>query len=391
MRVLFTTWAWPSHLAALAPLAWAFQSTGHEVLVATQPSLLPEVVGVGLTAYGVGADADSLAMVRRCLPQSVGPRPAGTGPRALPMFLAHAEAMTDDLVALARRWAPDLVVFDTTTWAGAIAAAAADAPAVRHLYGPDLLLRAGNLLPDLLAPITDRHGLHRVDPMAAPVVDPTPPSVQFPVDYDRISMRHVCFTIGSRRIVEPPPEPSRPRVLVTWGHTIAKLDPSLFPVGDVVRALRDLDVVVAISAQQRELLGNLPDGARVFEDVPLDLLLPGCQLVVGHGGAGTVLTALAHGVPQLHIPQLPDHAGHAGRVEAAGAGAVLSRDEATPDRLRATVKELLAGGGERANARRIGAEIAATPTPAEVARSLADRVVPATNGLGPPQRRAATH
>jgi len=122
MRVLFTTWAWPSHLAAMVPLAWAFQSSGHEVLVAVQPSLLPQAARIGLTAYGVGADVDSVAMVRQyVLPSTAAaaggaaPRGTGKGPRALQMFLAHAEAMADDLVALAWKWGPDLVVFDTTT------------------------------------------------------------------------------------------------------------------------------------------------------------------------------------------------------------------------------------------------------------------------------------
>jgi UDP:flavonoid glycosyltransferase YjiC (YdhE family) len=395
MRVLFTTWAWPSHLAAITPLAWAFQSAGHEVLVAVQPSLLPEVARVGLTAYGVGADVDSVAMVRQyVLPSAAGgaaPRGGGKGPRALQMFLAHTEAMAGDLVALARRWAPDLVVFDTTTWAGPIAAAAAGVPAVRHLYGPDLLLRAGNLLPELLAPIAVRHGVSHVDPMAAVAVDPTPPSLRFPGGGDRITMRHLPFTIDSRRIIDPPPGTGRPRVVVTWGHTIARLDPALFPVGDIVRGLKGLDVVVAISAAQRKLLGDLPDGVTVVEDVPLDLLLPQCRLLIGHGGAGTVLTGLSHGVPQLHVPQLPDHAGHAGRVEAAGAGLVLTRDEAVTGQLRVEVEELLAGERERGNARRIAAEIAAAATPADVARSLSAATDSATIGLGSSPQPAATH
>ncbi|MFC0542879.1 nucleotide disphospho-sugar-binding domain-containing protein [Kutzneria chonburiensis] len=395
MRVLFTTWAWPSHLAAMTPLAWAFQSAGHEVLVAVQPSLLPTAAKCGLLAHPIGDDVDSVAMVRQyVLPSAAGgtaPSGGGKGPRALQMFLAHTEAMTDDLVEVTRRWAPDFVVFDTTTWAGPIAAAAAGVPPVRHLYGPDLLLRAGNLLPELLAPIADRHGVSHVDPMAAVAVDPTPPSLRFPGGGDRITMRHLPFTIDSRRIIDPPPDTGKPRVLVSWGHTIAKLDPALFPVGDIVRGLKGLDVVVAISAAQRDLLGPLPDGVTVVEDVPLDLLLPQCQLLIGHGGAATVLTGLAHGVPQLHVPQLPDHAGHSGRVEAAGAGIVLTRDEAVTGALRVEVEELLAGERERDNARRIAAEIAASATPAEVARSLVAAAESATIGLGSAPQPAATH
>ncbi|MEU3908904.1 hypothetical protein AB0F20_34740, partial [Streptomyces goshikiensis] len=34
MRILFTTWAAPSHLFPLVPLAWAARVAGHEVLLA---------------------------------------------------------------------------------------------------------------------------------------------------------------------------------------------------------------------------------------------------------------------------------------------------------------------------------------------------------------------
>jgi UDP:flavonoid glycosyltransferase YjiC (YdhE family) len=91
------------------------------------------------------------------------------------------------------------------------------------------------------------------------------------------------------------------------------------------------------------------------------------------------------------VPQLPDHAGHAGRVEAAGAGLVLTRDEAVTGQLRVEVEELLAGERERDNARRIAAEIAAAATPADVARSLSAATDSATIGLGSSPQPAATH
>ena len=64
MRVLFTTWAWPSHLYALVQLAWACRSAGHEVLVASQPELLDEIIRTGLPGVAVGADVDAVELVR---------------------------------------------------------------------------------------------------------------------------------------------------------------------------------------------------------------------------------------------------------------------------------------------------------------------------------------
>ncbi len=36
MRVLFTTYAEKTHFLAMAPLAWALRTAGHEVVVASQ-------------------------------------------------------------------------------------------------------------------------------------------------------------------------------------------------------------------------------------------------------------------------------------------------------------------------------------------------------------------
>jgi UDP:flavonoid glycosyltransferase YjiC (YdhE family) len=78
-------------------------------------------------------------------------------------------------------------------------------------------------------------------------------------------------------------------------------------------------------------------------------------------------------------------------VEAAGAGMVLTRDEAVTGQLRVEVEELLAGERERDNAGRIAAEIAAAASPADVARSLAAAAESATIGLGSSPQPAVTH
>ncbi|HEY8374624.1 MAG TPA: nucleotide disphospho-sugar-binding domain-containing protein [Pseudonocardiaceae bacterium] len=398
MRVLFTTWAWPSHLYAMVPLAWACRAAGHEVLVASQPGLLDEIVRTGLPAAAVGQDVDAVEMVRGyVLPSETagdgdGKEPrlghaprTGKGPRALQMFLAHAESMVDDLVALTRGWRADVVVFEPTALAGPIAAAAAGVPAVRHLYGVDLMLRARPILPDLLADLAERHGVTEFDPFGVTTVDPAPPGLRVPgADYPRLSMQYVPFN-GPGVLPRPLPDSGgRPRICVTWGYTMAKLAPSRFLAGQVVQALHkaDLDaqIVLAVSSRQQEMLPPLPDDVHVAVDTPLNLLLPRCDLVVTHGGAGTVLTSLRNGLPLLLIPQLPDHAGHAARVAAAGAGELLPRDDATPERIAEQVATLLGERGDavRDAARELQCQIREQPTPAAVAEELASLVQSAT-------------
>ncbi|MFF5429206.1 nucleotide disphospho-sugar-binding domain-containing protein [Streptomyces griseofuscus] len=379
MRVMFTTWAWPSHLYGLIPMAWACRAAGHEVLVAGQPGIHDETVRTGLPAAAVGHDVDAEGLVRGyLLPSRTVPAPAapagseGRGPRALRMFHALADSMVDDLTALARDWRADLVVYEPTALAGPIAAAAAKIPAVRLLYGTDLMLRARALLPDVLAPLAARNGVSSFDPLGDLTIDPCPDEFQLPVDYRRLSMRYVPFNGPGAGYPPVPPAPGRRRVVVTWGHTMARLSPAHFFAPQVALAAHgsDTDVVLAVSTDQLPLLGDLPDEVTVTVDTPLHLLLADADLVVAHGGAGTVLTTLQAGVPLLLVPQLPDHAGHSARVLATGTGDVLSRDEADQDRLRGRIRCLLDSDRERAAARRLRERNLERPAPAGLVPAL---------------------
>jgi UDP:flavonoid glycosyltransferase YjiC (YdhE family) len=161
-------------------------------------------------------------------------------------------------------------------------------------------------------------------------------------------------------------------VCVTWGHTIAKLDPKRFLVPQVIDAIHglDIEVIAAISAEQQALLTDVPENVRVVVDQPVQHLLPQCDLVVGHGGAGTVLTSLHHALPLLLVPQLPDHLGHSGRVLASGVGEVLARDEVTPERLRAEVSRLLTDAPIRDAAAKLSQEMRTQPAPSELVAEL---------------------
>ncbi|MFV2109915.1 nucleotide disphospho-sugar-binding domain-containing protein [Micromonospora sp. LOL_015] len=386
MRVLFTTWAWPSHLYGMVPLAWACQAAGHDVVVASQPTLQRTIAATGLTGVSVGADRDAETMVRGYLlpaaaergrSEPVSPR-TGRGPRALQMFLAHADAMLDELVEVARQWSPNLIVYEPTAWAGPLAAQVVKVPAVRHLYGADLLVRARQLLPELLAPLARRHGSAPVDPTAAPTIDPWPARLRLPGSRADLPMRHVPFN-GPWQSLPPntgsadrsASRASRRRICVSWGHTIARVSPSRFIAGAVAKALAaHAEVILAVSADQHELLGPLPDGVRVLHDVPLRTILPGCDLLVSHGGAGSILTALDAGVPMLLVPQLPDHAAHAAAVLGAGCGAVLNRAEATPEQLRREAGSLLTDKAVADAVHEVRRDMHAQPGPAQLVPRL---------------------
>ncbi len=352
LRVLFATWAWSSHLFPLVPTAWACRAAGHEVRVASMPALTPAVREAGLPAVPVGADEElaghsaSGALAGwhrqgRWPPEwPAHPERLDKAQRELLAELGRkqcmvAERMVDDLVDHCRAWRPDLIVTDVSTFAGTVAGAVLGVPVVAHLWGSPGVLRYEHYglgvdpLPEYAA-LFHRFGL---DQPVAPVVwlDPCPPSLNLPSQLPRRPMRFVPYN-GAGTVpdwVDAPP--ARPRVLVTWGVTAAKVlgAAALKPLQVIVSKVAALgaEPVVAVTAAQRALLPELSAQTLVVESVPLQFLVPGCAAIVHQGGAGTALTAAVHGVPQLVVAQRPAPMLLGERIAAAGAGLAIPHAE----------------------------------------------------------------
>ncbi|MFE2546237.1 glycosyltransferase [Actinacidiphila glaucinigra] len=114
-----------------------------------------------------------------------------------------------------------------------------------------------------------------------------------------------------------------------------------------------------------------PPNAEVHPYVPHAEVMPGVSLVVGHGGHGTTMQALAHDLPLVVMPMHPmlDQPMIAKAVEQQGAARVVRRN-ASPARIRAAISDLLASGPHRQAAARLGTRLRAEPGDA----AAADRI-----------------
>jgi MGT family glycosyltransferase len=119
----------------------------------------------------------------------------------------------------------------------------------------------------------------------------------------------------------------------------------------------------------------LPPNIRFEEWIPEKHLLSHASVVVSVGGAGTILGALAAGVPILVVPQESDQPDNAGRVVRAGAGLSLPRSRCTPYNLRKAVARLLTEPAFRMNAQRIQRIFSQYPS-RELAGNLIEALVP---------------
>jgi UDP:flavonoid glycosyltransferase YjiC (YdhE family) len=381
MRVLFVTFAWASHFYPLVPLAWAFQAAGHDVRVATQPALTETVSHSGLTAVPVGHDVDILPMLRAFYTWVADqPRPVEwsdlrkNGAQTLGMYVTLAWAMVDDTIDYCEEWRPDLIVHESTSYAGPLAGAALGIPAVRHIYGVDYTYQGREFEDEALSQLCAHLGVDSVEPLGVATVDPCPPSMQVPAPVKRFPMQYVPYNglaTYPEWLNEPP---RRPRIGLTWGTSTSRLtDGRMFIPPRVVEAVRDLDVelVISMTARDGAALGELPPGVCVADSLALHLLLPTCDVLVHQGGNGTLLNAALYGVPQLALPQLPDQTFYTNELPKTGAGLVLKMDEVCEEAIAARLEAILTDPGYAASAERIRQEMLAQPTAADTVEALA--------------------
>ena len=151
------------------------------------------------------------------------------------------------------------------------------------------------------------------------------------------------------------PQSDHPLVLVSFSTTAMAQEELL---DRVAHALSGLPVRVLVTTG-KGVDRNLLHPARntiVREFVPHTAVLPYVDLMVCHAGHGTVMAALAAGVPLLCLPMGRDQPMVAARVEAVGAG--LSLDSESPTAaIRATVEAMLADPRYRTGARQMASII----------------------------------
>ncbi|MGH3544565.1 MAG: glycosyltransferase [Mycobacteriales bacterium] len=110
--------------------------------------------------------------------------------------------------------------------------------------------------------------------------------------------------------------PKRPTVYATLG-TVYNRMAAVFTA--ILEGLREepLNLILTLGRNQDPAqFGRHPPHVRIERFVSQALLLPHCDLVITHGGFGTVTAALAHGLPLVLIPISADQPENARRCTA---------------------------------------------------------------------------
>jgi len=399
-RLLFTLWDGGGNSPPVLGVAGTLARRGHDVRVLADRSLSEAVAAAGArhvpwrTAPQRASSDPRTEFVRDFEPRT----PLGASARLRDrLIVGAAPAFAADTREEIRREPVDAVVSEVLLMGSQVAAASSGAPSVTlvpNIYPgevPGVPPFGLGLQPrsDRLGRVRDRFASalgrrlwdKRLGDMNRLLADYGQPSARSLFEMlerpDRILvLTSAAFEFGGAarmpanvrycgpRLDDPAwaggweePEGGGPLVLVSLSTTTQGQDRM---IRRIVRALGRIEargLVTTGPSFDAEGIER-PANVTIVPAAPHSAVLPHADAVVTHAGHGTVIKALAHGVPLLCLPVGRDQPDTAARVVAAGAGLRL-RPGASARAIGGALGSILADPGFRTAAERVSAAIAA--------------------------------
>ncbi len=310
MRFLFSFAGGSGHFEPLLPPARAAGAAGHTVAFAGQPAMVPVVEAAGFPTFATGGAtltgaAERLPLLKLDPKREERDLREGFADR-------FARERADTLLDLCAAWQPDLLVCDEMDFGALIAAERLGLP-----YATVLVIAVGSFVrPEVVAaPLNELRAEHGLppDPDLAMlsrylVLSPIPPGYRDPA----FPLLPTAHAIRPPTLDQTQPDlapvwdthlPGAPTVYFTLGTVFNVESGDLFE--RVTAGLREMQINL-VAMVGRELdpaeFGPQPANVHIAQYIPQAAILPHCNLVVSHGGSGSVLGALAHGLPMVLLP-----------------------------------------------------------------------------------------
>ena len=391
VKILVASLGAYGHLYPMMPLALACADAGHELTIAVGEPFLGRLPLPTVPCYPPHHDLDSATQeTRRRHPDKHGVDFS----RAMFADVTAGEVIPT-LIEQCTTDRPDLIIYEGMNTGAGVTADVLGIPAAAYAIGLASSVFFSHLHPATVDYHRDTWLQRGQTPpvgglLAAALIDPVPPTLRNPTlpagmpqlptppagerSLQTIPIRPIAYSDDAAEVPAwLADDRKRPRVYITLG-TVA-----FGAVEVLARAVResaalDVDVLVTVGpAGDPAALGEQPGNVRVERFVAQSKVLPLVDLIVHHGGTGTVLAALEAGLPQLLLPQGADQFLNAATLPAAGVARALPNDAQEPGAIRNAVQALLDDSApERTVAARVRDEIAALPHPAQVVPALVD-------------------
>jgi len=383
LRLLFTFVGGSGHFDPLVPIARAAEAIGHSVAFGCGSSAVSLVQDAGFTSFAMGPEASPAP--KRIPLRAVDPERED---RDLRERFAHRAARhrVPLVISLCSEWRPDVLVCDEMDFGAVIAAERMELPFATVLVSAAGSFVRSEVVGEALNEVRAQHDLPP-DPQLEMlnrylVLSPCPPSYRdpgHPLPPTGHSFRpslpgSVPGSLSGSAGVRAPDwsslVPGEATVYFTLGTIFNMESGDLFE--RVIVGLRDLPINLIVTVGRHidpSEFGPQPSNVQIERHIPQSLVLPHCDLVVSHGGSGSVIGALAGGLPSLLIPMGADQPQNAERCSQLGVARVLDV-AVTPETVRVAAAEMLDDPAYRRNAERLRDEIAALPEPAHAVRLL---------------------
>lgn len=359
MRILFAFAGGSGHLDPLVPIAVAARAAGHAVAFSGRPGMVARVRELGFAMFVTGPPGPEAPPARTRLLEVDLEREARVLRDGFAGRIARERAA--GVLQVCGDWEPSLLVCGEVDFGAMVAAERVGLPcATVLLSATETFIRAGVVAGPLDA-LRAEHGLPAESPREPLVLSP------FPRRLRPLPPRAHAF----RAVQAPRPPQDATTVYLTLGTIFNLESGDLFE--RVLEGLRELPLEVVATVGHNldpAELGPQPANVRIERYLPQAEVLPRCCAVVSHGGSGSVLGALAHGLPSVLLPMGADQPQNAARCEELGVARVVDALRATPNTVRDAVADVLSDPGYRAAAGRIADEIAALPGPEDMATLL---------------------
>jgi glycosyltransferase len=382
MRVLFSTTAGAGHFGPLIPVARACAAAGWDVAVAAPSTFSDTVRGAGLDHLPFpDAPQEQMRAVFGGL-ADVSPVEADRVVMVDVFGRLDAQAALPALLPIMADWKPDLVVREPCEFGSLVAAECVGVPQVQVAIGMARLSSAfTELLQDPLAELCEAAGLPagRAAQRFAELdtLSSVPPSLDasdvglltrefgHPIADDACPIWRYRTDPSSTAALPPAwGDQDLPLVYVSYGSVLAGAGHVNTLYAETLEALAEQPVRVLMTtgnAFDLDAIGSVPVNARVERWWPQADVMPAASAMIGHGGFGTTMMALAAGVPQVIVPLFAaDQHQHAAQVAAVGAGVRLSGYESLAD-LPVALSTVLDDPNFAVQAGAVAAEIATLP------------------------------
>jgi UDP:flavonoid glycosyltransferase YjiC (YdhE family) len=354
LKILFAFVGTQGHFEPLAPIASAAVAAGHEVRFACQQRMAAAVAARGFEVSVTGPPG------RVAQRRPIAEPDQDKEDRQLREVFAGglARERVASLGELFAQWPPEVVVHDESDYGAPLAAELRGMPHVSvEINAAGSFFRA-ELLAEPLDALRAELGLPPDPEMRAParhlVLSPFPPSLRHP-DFPLPDTGH-AFRLGRA------PLASGDAVYFTLGTVFNLESGDLFT--RVLSGLAGRRAIVTVgSAIDPAELGPPPPGVRIERFVAQADVLPDCCAVISHGGSGSIVGALAHGLPSVLLAMGADQLHNAARCEAVGVARLLHPVRATSGDVAAALDAVIGGSSYRAAAVRFHHEIAGLPGP----------------------------